>query len=223
MYRLKQLRHFSAIIFDMDGLVLETETAYCLAWKKALEQMNCDVTPDFGRSMLGLHQQAFSERLIEIYGKNFNLKQFSGLSGRYWLEIVSEQGIPVKQGFLNLVAEINEKKIPFCLATNSPRKNTLECLALAKITDIFNLIVCRDEVTEAKPSAEIFLLAAEKLKTPISNCLVLEDSFIGVQAGINAKATVVFIPSVLPINKTADLLADYTFESLEELVEIIRD
>ena len=223
MDKLRQLNGFSAIIFDMDGLVLDTEIGYCLAWQQAAQQMGYHFSLEFGHSMSGLHQQDFSERLIQNYGAHFNFKQFTELSGYYWIQLVSKQGIPLKKGVLNLLNELKIRQFPFCLATNSSRKNALECLAFAKLEDVFHPIISCDDVIQSKPAADLFLFAAEKLNVSITGCLILEDSRVGVQAAANAKATVVFIPSVYPIDTKADSLANYTMSHLDELVEIIRD
>ncbi len=221
MDRLKKLAGFSAVIFDMDGLVLDTEATYCIAWQKASEEMGYNFTTAFCLSMSGLHHQDVQRRLTDACGDNFNLKQFADLSGKYWYQYVNQQGIPVKKGFLNILAELKAKNIPFCLATNSPEKNALECLSLANLNGIFNDVITRDHVQQGKPAPDVFLLAAKVLSTPVSQCLVIEDSKTGIQAAVNAGANSVFIPSVLPVDATAVALADYLFSDLDELAQII--
>ena len=214
-------RYFSAIIFDMDGLVLDTESTYCIAWLKASIEMGYEFTEDFCFSMSGLHYQDVEKRLSAHCGADFGLKQFNRLSGKYWHQYVNQQGIPVKKGFFNLLKILNDKGIPFCLATNSGQANALECLKFAGLNDVFSLIITRDQVEKGKPAPDVFLLSAEQLKVPISQCLVLEDSMTGVQAARNADACSIFIPSVLPFQSTTVDLADYFLNDLDELALII--
>ena len=214
-------RYFSAIIFDMDGLVLDTETTYCIAWQKASTEMGYEFTEDFCLSMSGLHDQHVEQRLLAHCGASFDLKYFNSLSGEYWHQYVNQHGIPVKKGFFNLLNILNDRDIPFCLATNSGQANALECLKLAGLNDIFSIVVTRDQVKKAKPAPDVFLLSAEQLNVPIAQCLILEDSRTGIQAAVNAGASSIFIPSVFPIESTTVDLADFYLNDLDELALIL--
>lgn len=216
-----KLPDFSAIIFDMDGLVLDTETTYISAWQKASAEMGHQLTNDFCLSVSGLHFQDVEQRLLDFCGENFDLKLFSKLSGNYWRQTVSQQGIMVKKGFFNLVKILKVQNIAFCLATNSNKKNTLACLKFAKLNGLFSTVITRDDVKQGKPAPDIFFLAAEALNVKIAQCLVLEDSKTGIQAANNAGATSVFIPSVFPVERLTVDLADYFFNDLDELAHII--
>jgi len=218
---MNKIPNFSAIIFDMDGLVLDTEMTYVIAWKKAAKEMGCEFSDKFCLSMSGLHYQAVEQKLIDQWGIGFDLQQFGLLSGQYWREYVEQFGIPVKKGFFTLVEKLKAHDIPFCLATNSKKSNALECLLLANIENVFSIIIARDDVKQGKPAADIFLLAAKILKQPISQCLVIEDSATGIEAASNALAPSVFIPSVLPYDAVIAKQADCLFNDLDELAEII--
>ena len=219
---LQNTKHdFSAIIFDMDGLVLDTEKTYCIAWQQASAEMGNKFTEEFCLSMSGLHYQDVEKRLFDACGIDFDLKLFNCLSGDYWHQYVNQYGIPVKKGFYNVLAKLNTMKIPFCLATNSRLVNALECLTLAGLEDVFSIVVTRDDVKQGKPAPDIFLFAAEALTTPVSQCLVVEDSNTGIQAATEAGAISVFIPSVFPVDLPTVDLADYFLNDLDELVQFI--
>lgn len=216
------LKHsFSAVIFDMDGLVLDTEITYSHAWQKASAEMGNEFTEDFCLSMSGLHYQAIEQRLMSFCGADFDLKEFNRLSGDYWRQYVNEHGIPVKKGFFNLLDKINNEAMPFCLATNSRQVNAQECLKLAGLEGVFSIVVSRDDVSKAKPAPDIFLTAAEYLNTPISQCLVVEDSLTGIEAAVLAGAQSVLIPSLFPVEQAAVDLANFFFNDLDELSQII--
>lgn len=212
---------FSAVIFDMDGLVLDTEITYSAAWQKAATEMGYKFSDEFCLSMSGLHYQTIEKKLIAFCGAGFDLKKFNKLSGSYWRQYVIQHGIPIKKGFVNLLDRLAGWDIPFCLATNSRQVNALECLKLAGLEGVFSIIVSRDDVSYAKPAPDIFLVAAEYLKTPIRQCLVLEDSLTGIKAAVSATAHTVFIPSLLPAEQQAIDLANHCFNDLDELSQII--
>lgn len=216
-----KLPNFSAIIFDMDGLVLDSETTYLKAWQHAAQKMGYQFNDNFCLSMSGLHSDAVKQRLFEQCGHDFDLKTFQQLSGDCWRTYVQQHGIEQKQGLQQLLTVIKQQKIPFCLATNSLEMNALECLALANLEQTFELIISRDHVKQGKPAPDIFLKAAKCLQQPISNCLVLEDSATGIQAAKNAGAYSVLIPSQKPVAEKLLTSCDAIFNDLSVVADII--
>lgn len=201
-----KLSDISAVIFDMDGLVLDTETTYFVAWQQAANAMGYVLSHSFCLSMSGLHYKDVELKLMDWYGADFNLQAFNHLSGIFWHEHVNSHGINIKHGFTQLLEFIVQQQMPYCLATNSRAINAYECLELAGIKDVFPTIITRDDVQHGKPAPDIFLKAAELLKVPISQCLVLEDSHAGIVAASRAGAFSVFVPSTEPIDPlTVDL------------------
>ena len=209
----------SGVILDMDGLVLDTEKTYFIAWEKAAEMMGFELTSSFCQSLSGLQYQVVEQRLLNLFGGSFQIEQFRRLSSQSWYRYVETNGIDVKKGFYDLMTVLKQHDIPYCLATNSNQKNTLECLAIAGINDMFPLLITRDQVKAGKPSPDIFLEAARQLRKLIGNCLAAEDSSIGVQAAKSAGAYTVYIPSSRPEKTGADL----TLEDLRQLAEIIQE
>lgn len=216
-----KLPAFSAVIFDMDGLVLDTEITYFIAWQQAAETMGYQFSDKFCFSLSGMHSQGVELALAEYCGKDFDLMQFGKLSAKYWREYTKKKGIPVKKGFFTLLSLLKRQKIPYCLATNSSKQNALECLALGQLSDVFSIIISKDDVLQGKPAPDIFLYAANCLKIPASQCLVIEDSATGIQAAVNAKTPSILVPSVLPADKVAVSQADYLVNDLDELAQII--
>lgn len=209
--------NFLGVIFDMDGLVLDTEKTYGIAWQKAAIKMGYEFTDAFCYSMSGLQANVMEKRLLETYGIDFDVKQFNHLSGKYWREYVNRQGIPVKKGFFNVLDVLKTKNIPYCLATNSRKDNAYECLQLANLNDVFSCVITRDDVLHGKPAPDIFFMAARVLNLLASQCLVLEDSVTGIQAAYNAGCYTAFIPSVFPVDLATTKLANFVYNDLDDL------
>ncbi len=200
------LPHFSAMIFDLDGLVLDTESTYCRAWQHAAATMGYVLSDSFCQSLSGLHHYAVEAQLRIICGADFDMQAFNWQAGICWRDEVNASGIPVKPGVLDLLAYLTERGIPFALATNSRAVNANECLALAGLNGAFALQVTRDDVASAKPASDVFLQAAALLQTPIQRCWVLEDSLTGIIAAHRAGAFSVLVPSVYPVDAQAAAL-----------------
>jgi HAD superfamily hydrolase (TIGR01509 family) len=211
------LRDFDAVIFDLDGLILDTEPTYFIAWQKAAAQMGFDLPFEFFENLSGLSYVEIRAYFQTQCGENFDFDLFHVKSSQCWRGIVVHQGIAVKRGVLNLVDRLKAKKIPYCIATNSPRVNALECLALAKIDPVFPRVIAREDVVHGKPMPDIFLKAAEMLSVNIQSCIVLEDSPTGVLAANRAGAFTVFVPSAFPVDWQAQALANLTLAHLDEL------
>ncbi len=203
-----RLNDFSAVIFDMDGLVLDTEPTYFAAWQQAARAMGHPLSDAFCQSLSGLHYHDIEQSLMAVCGAEFNLDTFKHLSGIFWRTQVNAHGISVKQGFFELLDFIDRQHMPFCLATNSSAINAYECLEFAGIKEVFSMIVTRDDVEHGKPSPDIFLKAAGLLQVPIRQCLVLEDSYAGIEAASRAGAFSVFVPSTEPVDPLAVELCD---------------
>ncbi len=219
-----KMRPYSAVILDMDGLVVDTEGSYFSAWCVAAKKMGYDLDDVFLLSLSGLHYQAVEAKLLEYCGQQFNLSMFAQLSGDIWRERVERHGIAVKKGVIELLDFLNADAIPYCLATNSRSLNVLEVLGFAGLTDRFRLRVTRDDVSQGKPSPEIFVKAAELMRQPLENCLILEDSATGVIAAEQTPAQTILIPSVpitdLSVIEKADCVFDDLFFFLENFTQL---
>ncbi|MDP2177052.1 HAD family hydrolase [Methylicorpusculum sp.] len=210
-----------AVIFDMDGLVLDTETTYFIAWQQAAAQMGYVLPDAFCESLSGLHFQQVSDMILAYCGHAFSLDHFNQMSGKIWRDYVSHHGIPVKNGFFNLLDVITQFNLPFCLATNSLRANALECLDLAGLNAIFTTLVTREMCVNPKPAPDLFIKASELLTVPIGRCLILEDSFSGVMAAVQAGGITGYVPSQVAPDKRAEFLADFKATDLEDVSRML--
>lgn len=222
LFSVLKLTDFSAVIFDMDGLVLDTETTYCIAWQQAASEMGYNFSTDFCLSMSGLHGKDVELRLIEFCGAEFDLQVFKRLSGDFWRDHVNVHGIKIKHGFSELLALLSQQKIPYCLATNSRTVNALECLELAGIKEVFSIIITRDHVQQGKPEPDVFLKASELLQVDIGRCLVIEDSHAGIVAASRAGAVSVFIPSTAQVDPLTVDLCDLMVRDLSQLADVMK-
>lgn len=215
-----KLPECAALILDMDGLLLDTESTYALAWQHATESLGHYLDAAFWTSLAGLHYQAVEQR-ISIHCGTLDFEQFRQRSGRYWRSHVAEHGISLKAGFHDLFATLEATALPYCLATNSRAANAEECLRLAGVSELFPLRLTRDHVTEGKPAPEIFHKAAASLNAAIEACWVIEDSFTGISAAQSAGAFAVWIPPDHGADVSAEQATDLILPNLTALSEII--
>ena len=213
---------FSAVIFDMDGLVLDTETTYIFAKQQAGEAMGYEISDQFWLSLSGMHANDIEQKLLAHCGSEFNLSRFNQIAGQIWRDYVNANGLKTKHGFFQLLDFIAKQGLPYCLATNSNTINAKECLRLGGLQDVFPVMITRDDVRQGKPEPDIFLKAAERLQVNINRCLVLEDSHTGVLAASRAGAFSVLVPSILPVEPLTLSLCNVMMSDLECVLDTLR-
>ena len=207
----------------MDGLLIDTETTAKYAWQRAAEMFDEQLDDELFHSLIGRHiddaldiiskawqrdvrNTAFMERVDDIYFANFMRK-----------------GIDVKTGATCLLQELAVRDTPIAVATSSEKEIAPRKLRLAGLEHYFPLIVSGDEVKKSKPSPDIFHLTAEKLGVDPSECLVLEDSYAGIQGAVEAGMSAIMIPDVLPPTNEMDQLTVGIYPSLADAHPAIID
>lgn len=210
-----------AVILDLDGLILDTEVTYFRAWQQAARGMGYTLPDSFCKGLSGRHYQEVEQQICQLLGSEFQLQEFRRLSGSCWRDLVRKDGIEVKEGFFLLYEVLRQFAIPYCLATNSLAKNAGECLEVAGLQGYFPLRVYRDDVDRGKPAPDLFLCAARTLDVDIRDCLIVEDSPVGIAAAAQSGAYVVLIPSLAPVDPQIQAMADLLLPTLADLAELL--
>ncbi len=216
-----RLPAFKAVIFDMDGLVLDSEPTYVFAWKQAAAEFDVHLEDAFTQNLFGRHADDVERALAEKIGERFERERFLDLATRFWRAHVGVHGIAPMPGLEDLLAALEGLDIPYALATNSDSAYAEQCLRLARLETRFPLAVTRDQVAAGKPAPDLFLEAARRLGFAAEQCLVLEDSATGLLAARRAGA----VPALVlarPAPEESQALAALSFPSLREVAERIQ-
>ncbi len=212
---------FEAIILDMDGLVLDSESAYCSAWRRAAQDLGLGLEESFFTSLFGLHADDVVRALIRTAGPEFRPDVFFAAAERYWFELIATQGIPPMPGALALLERLRERAIPFALATNSDGHYARLCLERGGLREAFAVIVTRDQVAQGKPAPDVFLEAARRLDVAPARCLVLEDSETGLRAARAAGMLPILVQGRAELREKLQPLAFRALPSLLELAALL--
>ncbi|MEP7289448.1 MAG: HAD family phosphatase [Chloroflexota bacterium] len=164
---LKDGRAYSAIIFDMDGLMLDTELIERQVWQQAAKEFNYSISHEEFAQLVGRTEPSVKKILTNIWIKrNEDPKYFDDvlkLKKSYYQDFIYHNKIPIKEGLLDLLSWIKEVKLFKAVASSSKRQLVIERLTLANLSpDDFDVIVGGDEVNRGKPAPDIFLLAAQR-------------------------------------------------------------
>jgi HAD superfamily hydrolase (TIGR01509 family) len=169
------LRPFSAIVFDLDGTLLDTELVFKDIVYGVCEGLGFEMTADIHLAMVGTSHEASSRLLAEAYGVSFPYALFDQHCRTRMQERMAEM-VPVKTGVHELLDELAARRIPAAVATSSGANHALKHLGTAGLLDRFVTIVTRDDVTDPKPHPEPYLTAAARLRIDPADCLAVEDS-----------------------------------------------
>lgn len=207
-----------ALIFDMDGLMLDSEPLYQTAWQAAAQELGYTLDTELYMSLVGRSSAEADRVFIQIFGAAFPVEEFNRRWDEHWRQLVYTKGIALQPGLLPLLAWVEQQNIPKAVGTSSNRTEAELCLSLAQIRDRFSILVTVDQVAAGKPEPDIFLEAAQRLQISPEHCLVLEDSNAGVQAAQAAGMTVVMVPDLQVPTDATKAIAQRILPSLHEVL-----
>ncbi|MBO7638753.1 MAG: HAD family phosphatase [Treponema sp.] len=208
-----------AFVFDMDGLLLDTEAVYDSAWIKAAKMWNLDGIEPVHRSVYGFSESDTLLVLKENYGNDFDAKGFWNLTTDISLDMMNESGVPEKAFARETISFLKKKSYPLALASSSSRDLVSQLLEKAGMLDLFEVIVCGDEIERAKPDPQIYISACKKLGLSPSECAAVEDSPNGILSAYNAGLKCIMIPDRLPATEEIKKYLWKLYSNLGELKE----
>jgi len=185
------------VIFDMDGLLLDTEALYIKAWPPVGEMIGIPITAEVAQKTVGHCAKATEAVFQDYYGKGFTLERSIPIIRKWITDYVAEHGLEVKPGVRELVELLRSRSIPMAIGSSNIQRNVQMYLEEAKLLSYFDTIVTADLVERPKPAPDIFLKAAENLGLAPAQCLVFEDSPIGVEAAHTAGCNVIVVPDLI--------------------------
>jgi HAD superfamily hydrolase (TIGR01509 family) len=188
-----------AVIFDMDGLLLDTERPVKDLWLKAARGKGWEIRQETVLRTIGVDEAGTRRIMAEDYGPDFPYEEIRIELSRLIRETAEQQGIAWKPGLPVILDKLEKLKIPFGLATSTRRTTALWKLEKAGLGGRFAKIVCGDEVERGKPAPDIFLRAAALLEAAPEDCLGLEDSPAGLRALAAAGIPSIFIKDMVEV------------------------
>ncbi|MEX0628514.1 MAG: HAD family phosphatase [Cucumibacter sp.] len=190
------LHSIEAVIFDMDGVLLDTETVYREAAFHAARRLGFEMTDAVHRQTIGVPGDVSDTLFLETYGPDFPLATFY-VHWHGYLRDAWAREVPVKPGVVEFLDHLAGRNLPVAVATSSGRKTAENHLSRAGLIARFAAIVTADDVVNGKPHPEPFLTAASRLKIAPAACLALEDSHNGVRAAHAAGMVTIMVPDLL--------------------------
>lgn len=213
---LSSSQRFAAAIFDMDGLMLDTERIYHRIWQVAGRELGYELSDEL---LLATTGRTFPDgyRLVqEACGPDFPMSAFQALWPVRWYDDVARNGIPQKPGLGELLDWVDEMGLAKAVATSTTREEALFTLRAGGIAHRFTTVVTGDQIVHGKPAPDIYLLAAARLGIEPARCVAFEDSEAGVLAAAAAGMYTIMVPDTQTPSPAVVARAAYVAPTLHE-------
>ena len=184
----------TAVLFDMDGLVLDTEKLYTRFWQEAANALGYPMTKEQALGMRSLNRGAGLAKMQSYFGASVDYDLIRKKRIELMDAFVEQEGVFLKPGIHELLAYLKERGIKTAIATSSPIERTLLYLGSVGLQNSFDELVSGYMVEKGKPEPDIYLYAAKKLGVKPEECMVLEDSPAGILAAHRAGCLPVMVP-----------------------------
>jgi HAD superfamily hydrolase (TIGR01509 family) len=217
MIYLKDKVKFELIIFDIDGLMFDTEKISFVSWKDAAARYGYQIDDGIFGKTIGANLTSTKDVYLKHFGSNFPIENIISERVRITEEIIRLNGVPIKKGLYDLLDYLDQSNIKKAVATSTSRNRALNLLKLAGIDNRFDYVLCGDEIEKSKPDPEIFLKASDKLGYSPDQCLVLEDSEAGIEAAYKAGMFPIMIPDM---KEPSELTKKLIFKKMDNLLDV---
>ncbi len=208
------LETFEAVIFDMDGVLIDSEPLWKIAMEKVFSDLGCNLSKNDFQKTVGLR----IDEVITYWNKeqSLGIEDVSVVENAIidqMIDLVTESPIPLA-GVIDTLVFLKSKNVKIGLATSSPERLMNAVLKGLKIEDYFNVAHSAQFEDFGKPHPAVYLTTAQKLEVDTQKCLVIEDSLNGIISGMSAKMKVVCIPEKTHVEEPRLALADFMYEDM---------
>ena len=210
-----------AVVFDMDGVIFDTENLGRYAWRQAAPFFGIDNIDEVYSKIIGTKYERGLEILRENFGSDFPAEDFRKKAGTFVREVL-ETKIPIKPFVPELLTFLRENGIKTALASSTKYEVVIRELTQEGLIDYFDVIVGGDLVAKSKPEPDIFLKAMSDLGEKPENCFIVEDSANGIRAAFASGARPIMVPDLVTPTEEIKAMCHKIFNNLGEVMEYLK-
>lgn len=206
-----------AVLFDLDGTLIDTEKYYQIIWPKAVEHFGYTMTREQTLQLRSFGRPFAPRKFKEWYGEDFDYDKVRAYRKEIFEELIAKEGIQLKPGAKEILKWLKDRGILISTATATDEERTERYLKKVGLFEYFDKICCATQVKEGKPSPDIYIYAAEQIGVPKENCIAVEDAPNGVRSAVAAGIPTIYIPDQ---NDDSAEIGDLYYKKLNDLSEL---
>lgn len=186
-----------AVIFDMDGVIFDSERLCLECWEKLAQEHSFVGMQEAFLKCTGTTMEETRRIMLEYFGESFDYDGFAKQASALFHKAEEEQGLPMKPGVVELLEMLQKKKIPIGLASSTRLQTVERQLKAAGIYDFFQVVVGGDQLKKSKPEPDIYLMACKEIGVLPENAYAIEDSFNGIRSAYHAGMKAIMVPDLV--------------------------
>lgn len=217
------MKDFDAVVFDMDGVIFDSERATMNCWIELAEKYGIKDIVKVYHDCIGVNMQKTREIVFNAYGKDFPYDAYAKEASRMYHEKYDGGRLPMKSGVREILDYLRSNKKKIALASSSPGQTVIAQLKDADILQYFDEIVSGDMVSRSKPEPDIFLTACKKIGVIPERAYAIEDSYNGIRAAYSGRLRPIMVPDILPADDEMREKAEIVVDDLNKVTEYLRE
>ena len=220
---MQDMRDFDAVIFDMDGVIFDSERAKMGCWlelagKYGIEDME---TPYL--ACIGTNTAKTKEIMLGAFGEDFPYDAYAREASKLYHDRYDGGRLPMKPGVRELLGFLKQKGKRLALASSTRRQTVFDQLRDAGLLEYFEEVVTGDMAAKSKPEPDIFLLACERIGAAPDRAYAIEDSYNGIRAAYRGRLRPIMVPDILPADEEMRALAEAILVSLDDVMKYLAE
>lgn len=218
----KPLRTVKGVLFDMDGVILDSEKLYTRFWVEGGRALGYPMTREQALGLRGRNKDSADQRIKEYFGPDASYQDIKAKRIELMDAYVDKVGIEPKPGIREILAYLKEQHISCAITTASPMERVRKYLMPLELFDLFNAVCTTYDVVHGKPAPDIYLFGAKTLGLSPENCIAIEDSAAGIQSAFAAGCMATLVPDQdIPDGDTLERISVLA-DSLLDVIDVIK-
>ena len=212
------MKDFDAVIFDMDGVIFDSERATMLCWLELADKYGIKDMEKPYLACTGTNATMTRQIMLDAYGEDFPYDEYAHEASRMYHERYDGGRLPMKSGVVEILEYLKNSGKKIALASSTKKQKVISQLQDAGILNYFDEIVTGDMVEKSKPEPDIFLMACEKIGVSPERAYAIEDSYNGIRSAYRGGLRPIMVPDLLPADQEMNELAEAVIDNLENVV-----
>lgn len=215
-------KEFKAVVFDMDGVIFDSETCVIESWKVVAERHGIENVETLLPHCLGRNYDTTKQIFLDYYGKDFPYDEYKKECSKVFHDTYDGGRLPMKPGVRELLEFLKQNGYKVGLASSTRKATIVQQLEDAKLIQYFDDLVSGDMLTKSKPEPDIYLMACERLEVKPEDAIAIEDSFNGIRSAYRAGMFPIMVPDLMQPDEEMEEISGKVLDSLFDVLEWLK-